>query len=49
MAGTHRRVRMTDLAAYKRLVDRRHRFLDELASGAQEAGLYDDPPTRFSR
>lgn len=49
MAGTHRRVRMTDLVAYKRAVDRRHTALDELASDAQEMGLYDDPPTHFVR
>lgn len=49
MAGTHRRVRMTDLVAYKRTVDRRHAFLDELAAESQEMGLYDDPPTKFLR
>lgn len=49
MAGTHRRVRMTDLVAYKRTVERRHAFLDELAAESQEMGLYDAPPTRFVR
>lgn len=49
MAGTHRRVRMIDIAAYKRLVERRRGFLNDLASESQEAGLYDDPPTRFAR
>jgi excisionase family DNA binding protein len=49
MAGTHRRVRMADLRTYKRTVDRRHAFLDEIAAEAQEMGLYDDPPTRFAR
>jgi excisionase family DNA binding protein len=50
MAGSHRRVRLTDLAAYKRnVVDRRRAFLDEIADEAQEAGLYDDPPTEFAR
>lgn len=46
MAGSHRRLRMTDLAAYKRSVERRHAFLDELAAEAQEMGLYDSRPVR---
>lgn len=41
MAGTHRRVRMVDLAAYKRSVDRRHAFLDDLMAESEEQGLYD--------
>lgn len=49
MAGSHRRVRMTDLVAYKRLVGRRRAFLDELADESQQHVLYDDPPTRFAR
>ncbi|HEV3051792.1 MAG TPA: helix-turn-helix domain-containing protein [Longimicrobium sp.] len=46
MAGTHRRVRMTDLVAYKHTVERRHAFLDELAVESEEMGLYDAPPTQ---
>lgn len=49
MAGTHRRVRMTDLVAYRRAIDRRHALLDEMAAEAQEMGLYDDPPPPFER
>jgi excisionase family DNA binding protein len=48
-AGSHRRIRMTDLVAYKQTVDRRHAFLDELAAQSQEMGLYDPPPSRFER
>jgi excisionase family DNA binding protein len=46
MAGSHRRVRLTDLVAYKRTVDRRHAFLDQISAEAQELGLYDEaaPP-----
>lgn len=49
MAGSHRRVRLADLVAYKRRVDQRHAFLDELAAETQEMGLYDEPPTRSAR
>lgn len=49
MAGTHRRVRMTDLVAYKRTVDRRHAFLDELIAETEEMGLYDPPPAHLER
>lgn len=49
MAGSHRRVRLTDLVAYKRVVDRRHAFLDELMSETEELGLYDAPPSRAGR
>ncbi|HST57501.1 MAG TPA: helix-turn-helix domain-containing protein [Longimicrobium sp.] len=48
-AGTHRRVRMTDLLEYKHTVERRHAALDELVTESQEMGLYDDPPARFVR
>lgn len=46
MAGSHRRVRLADLAAYKRNLDGRHRFLDQISAEAQEMGLYDEaaPP-----
>lgn len=44
MAGSHRRVRMTELVAYKRVVDRRHAFLDEMTADSNEMGLYDLPP-----
>lgn len=46
MAGSHRRVRLTDLVAYKRAVDQRHAFLDDLAAESQAMGLYDDPAGR---
>lgn len=46
MAGSHRRVRLTDLIAYKRRVDQRHAFLDDLAAESQEMGLYEDPPAQ---
>jgi excisionase family DNA binding protein len=49
MAGTHRRIRMTDLVAYKRTVDRRHAFLDELIADTEELGLYDSPPAHLER
>ena len=49
MAGTHRRVRITDLVAYKRAVDRRHAFLDELIAETEEMGLYDSPPAHLER
>lgn len=49
MAGSHRRVRVADLAVYKRSVERRRAFLDEIAAEAQEQGLYEDPPVRFAR
>jgi excisionase family DNA binding protein len=46
MAGSHRRVRLADLAAYKRALDGRHEFLDRISAEAQEMGLYDEaaPP-----
>lgn len=46
MAGSHRRVRLTDLVAYKRRVDQRHAFLDDLAAESQEMGLYENPLTQ---
>jgi excisionase family DNA binding protein len=49
MAGSHRRVRLADLVAYKRNLDGRRAFLDDIAGEAQEAGLYDDPPANFAR
>lgn len=48
MAGTHRRVRMTDLLAYKR-TRARHAALDEIAAESQAMGLYDAPPAPFVR
>lgn len=49
MAGSHRRVRMTDLLVYKQTVDRRNAALDELAAEAQQMGLYDMPPAPSDR
>ncbi|WP_329684185.1 excisionase family DNA-binding protein [Longimicrobium sp.] len=49
MAGSHRRVRLTDLVGYKRVVDRRHTFLDALMAETEELGLYDSPPSRSGR
>lgn len=49
MAGSHRRVRMTDLLAYKQTVDRRHAFLDELIAESEEMGLYDPPHAHHER
>jgi excisionase family DNA binding protein len=46
MAGSHRRVRMTDLLAYQRSVDRRHAFLDELGADTEAMGLYDGASAR---
>ena len=46
MAGTHRRVRMTDLVAYKATVDRRHAFLDQLTVEREDMGLYDGSPAQ---
>lgn len=41
--GSHRRVRLEDLLAYKDKRDRERRgVLDELAAESQELGLYDD-------
>jgi excisionase family DNA binding protein len=38
--GTHRRIRMADLMAYKHAIDQQHAAaLDELAAQAQELGL----------
>lgn len=48
MAGTHRRVRMADLLAYKQTLAR-HAALDEIAAESQEMGLYDAPPGPFVR
>ena len=44
MAGSHRRIRLTDVVEYKRTVDRRHAFLDELMAESEDLGLYDAPP-----
>lgn len=48
MAGTHRRVRMTDLLAYKQ-VQARHAALDELIAETEKLGLYDPPPAHEER
>jgi excisionase family DNA binding protein len=40
-AGTARRVRAADVAAYKRVVEERHAILDELAAEAQDMGFYE--------
>lgn len=39
--GAHRRIMLEDVAAYSRRTRERHHILDELASEAQEMGLYD--------
>jgi excisionase family DNA binding protein len=49
MAGSHRRVRLADLAAYKRNLDHRHQFLDQISAEAQEMGLYDEAAPRVVR
>lgn len=47
-AGTARRVRAADVAAYRRTVESRHTILDELAAEAQSMGLYDVAPEAHS-
>ncbi|HET7463548.1 MAG TPA: helix-turn-helix domain-containing protein [Longimicrobium sp.] len=42
----HRRVRLSDVMAFKRRMERRHRLLDELAEVSEELGLYDLPLER---
>jgi hypothetical protein len=41
MVGSHRRIRLEDVLAYKRRQERRHAAVDELAAEAQAMGLYD--------
>lgn len=44
MVGTHHRVRLQDVLAYKTDTDTKRRAaLDELTALSQELGLYDDP------
>lgn len=42
----HRRVRLADVMAFKRKMERRHRFLDELQQETEALGLYDLSSTR---
>lgn len=41
--GTHRRVRLADLLAYKRRAEQLHQGLDELARESEDLGLSDFP------
>ena len=44
MLGTHHRVMLQDVLAYKKeMFAKRHAALDELTTLDQELGLYDDP------
>jgi excisionase family DNA binding protein len=44
MVGSHRRVRLVDVLAYRDRQDiRSRRALDELTAQAEELGLYDEP------
>jgi excisionase family DNA binding protein len=46
--GRHRRVRLSDVLAYRSRIEReREQALDELASRSQEAGLYADEVSRI--